>query len=341
MRNSEGLAVIKAVFDNTGNVEINRTTQLDGVINGITGWADIHRALSVLIGYSENGREVPGLLRPKNNTTYFQDLISRFPPSTDNFPGDLFNSLQRQIDSITEDIPIIIHTLEQMSPEPSDSALTLEFSGTLSLEEFQTTVSEIGRVIDLLKIENEVTQVWTDFGSTVFGLEVATSVALLVLNATMSGAEQFREFIAGFTPEGIRTYFRMFNHISQSLLGAPLDERLSQSDETAHAIRNFAGAEVTVGLTQEVTNEQINGIKSAIPQIAEMTDRGWNISCSAPKIEGSQITHSTFILANTVYVALPPAPNAEGEVATGHVQGDAESDEAEDVPTEGAEGHEG
>ena len=297
MRNSEKLAVIKTAFgEPPANIRIQRTTELNGVINGILDWRNIHQALSVLIGYTENGQEVPGLLRPNQRTPFFQQLITRYPPETDNFPVELFASLQEQFNGISQDIPVIVHTLDLMTPKPSASALTIEFSRKLSLGEFQEAVEDIGMVIDLLKIENEVDEVWSDFGSTVFGLEITAPLALLILSEALSGADQFREVIAAFTPETITSCFRLFNHISQSILGTTLDDRIIESDDVNSLVRSFAGAEITVGLTDDVTNEQKNGIQLAIPRLAAMTDRGWNISCSTPTIDSRKsLTPPSFL----------------------------------------------
>ena len=106
-----------------------------------------------------------------------QDLIARFPSSTDNFPSGLFDNLQRQIDGVCKDLPIIIPVLEQISPGSSDSTLTAEFRGQLSLDDFAVTVSDVVRVMDILKIKNEISEVWTDYGSTVFGVEVGSEMA--------------------------------------------------------------------------------------------------------------------------------------------------------------------
>ena len=172
-------------------------------------------------------------------------------------------------------------------------------------------------VIDLLKIENDVNGVWTDTGSTVFGVEIETATSLVVLAAALSGANQFRDVIAAFTPQTITTCFRLFNYISQQVLGnPPLDEKIVEREDISQLVRSFAGAEVTVELTPEVTPEQKNGIQLAIPKLAELSDKGWQISCSTPHIESSQITQSTIILANTVNIALPASPDAQEELGS-------------------------
>ena len=309
MRNSDRLAALNRVYgDPPGGLRINQTTELNGAIRGIASWGNIHRALSVLVGYTEDGQEIAGLAHENQHANYIRQLINRYGPETDNFPADVLGNLQAQIDGISQQVPIIVHVLKQMSPAPSESAFTVEFSGKLTLEEFQAAVADIGTVIDLLKIENDVSEVWTDFGSTVFGIDVGTSLSLVVLAAAIAGADQFRQFVAAFTPEGINTAFRLLDHLSRSILGNPLDPKIIESDDVKDLIKNFAGAEVTVPLTADVTNEQRNGLQLAIPRLAAMSDRGWQLSCSNPNIENSQISHSTIIVANTVNVALPAAP---------------------------------
>ena len=312
MRNSDRLAALNRVYgDPPGALRINQTSELNGAIRGITSWGNIHRALSVLVGYTEDGQEIDGLAPRNPHTDFIRQLINRYGPETDNFPAEVLGNLQAQIDGIGEQVPIIVHVLKQMSPAPSESALTVEFPGKLSLAEFQTAVADIGTVIDLLKIGNDVSEVWTDFGSSVFGIDVGTALSLVVLAATVAGAEQFREVVAAFTPESITTAFRLFDHLSRRILGNPLDPKIIENDEVNEVVKNFAGAEVKVALTSEVNNEQRNGLQLAIPKLAAMSDRGWKITCSNPNIESSQIMNSTIILANTVNVSLPAAPGDE------------------------------
>ena len=314
MRNSEKLAAIKNVLDpRTSRIIIEQTAQLDGVINKIGRWSNIHRALAVLVGYTEDHREFPGLLQRDPHVDYIKELIVRFPPSTDNFPGELFGSLQNHLDGLCQNVPIVIHTLEQMSLEPSDSAFTLEFGGPLSLDEFQTTVSDITTVIDILKVKNEVSHVWTDFGSSVFGLEIDAQAALAILNAVVSGAEQFRDIIAGFTPEMMKAYFRLINQIIKAHGDEPLDEGIISDDISGEAIKNYASGEVNIDLASDIGNEQLNGIKIAIPKLVEITNRGWNVTCSAPSTDGPIVLQQTVVLIGSVNVgALPPSPDAAG-----------------------------
>ena len=183
MRNSDRLAALTRVYgDPPGGLRIKLTSELNGAIRGIDAWENIHRALSVLVGYTEEGQEIIGLAHRSPHGEYIKQLISRFGPETDNFPAEILSNLQAQIDGIGEQVPIVVHVLKQMSPAPSESAFAVEFPGRLSLQEFQSAVADIGTVIDLLKIENDVSEVWTDFGSTVFGIDVGTSLSLIVLN---------------------------------------------------------------------------------------------------------------------------------------------------------------
>ena len=173
MRNSEKLAILTRVYKNTpGTLKINQTTELNGAIRGIQDWPNIHSALSVLVGYTEDGQEIPGLAPQNQHEKYFRELLARYGPATDNFPLEVINPLQEQINGISQHVPVIMHILRQVTPEEPDSALTVAFPGKLSLEDFQSSVAEVGMIIDLLKIENDVNGVWTDSGSTVFGLEI-------------------------------------------------------------------------------------------------------------------------------------------------------------------------
>ena len=92
-----------------------------------------------------------------------------------------------------------------------------------------------------------------------------------------------------------------------------MDEKIVEREDISQLVRSFAGTEVTLGLTPEVTNEQKNGLQLAIPKLAELSDKGWQISCSPPQIENSQITQSTIILANTINLALSTSPDAQEE----------------------------
>ena len=317
MRNSEKLsALTRAYGDPPSGLRLSITSELNGAIRSIEGWPHIHRALSVLVGYTEEGSEIEGLTYRSDHEGYIRQLIYRFGPDTDNFPPEIVNNIEAPIRGISEQVPLIVHVLKQMSPEPSESALTVEFPGTLSLEEFQVAVRDIGTVVDLLKIENDVSQVWTDYGSTIFGIDVGTTVSLVVLSAAVVGAAQFRDIVVGLTPETLATAFKLFDFLSQRLLGNSLDPKIMESEDAGELVKNFARGEVTVELTSDVSNEQQNGLRLAIPKLAAMSDRGWRITCSRPTIENSQITHSTIILAETVNLAL-----TAGEFE--HDQGDA------------------
>ena len=145
MRNSERLAAIKRVVERD-RIIINQSTALDGVINRIEKWPEIHQALAVLVGYQEDGEDIPGLIQPNSHSNYVADLIAQYPPDTTEFHGELFNSLQSELDGFYENLPIVIHTLEQMSPEPSGSSLTAQFKGILSIDEFQQAVTDLVKV---------------------------------------------------------------------------------------------------------------------------------------------------------------------------------------------------
>ena len=136
MRNSERLAAVKRVVEGD-RIIINQSTTLGGVINRIEKWPEIHQALAVLVGYQEDGEDIPGLIQPNNHSNYVADLIAQYPSHTTEFHGELFNSLQGELDGFCENLPIVMHTLEQMSPEPSGSSLTAQFNGILSIDEFQ------------------------------------------------------------------------------------------------------------------------------------------------------------------------------------------------------------
>ncbi len=259
----------------------------------------------MLVGTREGDQEIAGLVHESPHMTYIRELVDRFGPNTDNFPAEIFNNIEAQVEGISLQVPVIMHVLREMSPEPSNSALTVEFQGKLLLDDFQEAVRDIGFVVDVLKIENDVTEVWTDFGSTVFGIDISTAVSLVLLAAAVAGADQVREYVATFTPEVISSTFRILDHLSRNITGNPLDRRIVESDEVGDLIKNFAGTEVRLDLTPEVTEEQKNGLKVAIPRLAAMSNRGWKITCSTPTIENSEIINSTIILAQNVTLALP------------------------------------
>ena len=307
MRNSEKLAAVKYVLEHGSNrIIIEHNTELGGVINRIERWPEIHRALSVLVGYVENGQLVPGLLPRDSHTDYARELITRFPPSATEFPRDLFGSLQSEIDRVCQNVPIAVHVLEQMSPEWSDSTFTAEFPGRLLLTEFQETVSEVKTVVDMIKIGDQVTHVWTDFGSAVFGFDVDNNMALTILNAVVLGAEQLRNITAGFNRETVESYFRLFSRINQSLHDEPLDEDLIRDDVIQSGIASYANGRIQVDIPEDIDPEQRNGIDLAIPRLAGVSDRGWNVYCSNPS--AGQGGTSISIVAHTVSIALPPAP---------------------------------
>ena len=134
MRNSEKLAILTRVYNNApGTLRINQTSELNGAIRGIEDWPNIHLALSVLAGYTENGQEIPGLAPQNQYERYFRELLARYGPATDNFPPEVIDSLQEQINGISQQVPVIMHVLEQVAPEEPESALTVAFSGKLSL----------------------------------------------------------------------------------------------------------------------------------------------------------------------------------------------------------------
>ena len=315
MRNWERLAALTEAYGNPPTtLRIRAHSQLDGAIRQIEGWSTIHRALSVLVGTREGDQEIAGLVPASPNMTYIRELVDRFGPETDNFPPEILNGIQAQIDGISQQVPVIVHVLREMSPEPSNSALTLEFQGKLLLDDFQEAVRDVGVVVDLLKIENDVTEVWTDFGSTVFGIDVSTAVSLVLIAAAVAGADQVREYVSTFTPEVISNTFKLLDHLSLKITGSSLDRRIIEDDEVGDLIKGFAGTEVKVDLSSDVTPEQKNGLQAAIPKLAAMSNRGWKITCSTPTIANSEITNSTIILAQNVTLALPSPPsNVEEE----------------------------
>ena len=86
MRNSERLAAIKRVVE-IDRIIINQSTTLGGVINRIEKWPEIHQALAVLVGYQEDGEDIPGLIQPNRHSNYVADLIEQYPPGTTEFHG--------------------------------------------------------------------------------------------------------------------------------------------------------------------------------------------------------------------------------------------------------------
>lgn len=312
MRNSERLAAIKRVIDPNGNrILIQNSTALGGVINRIEQWPEIHQALAVLAGYTEDGVEVPGLTRPNQSSDYIAELIREYPPNTTEFPAPLFNSIQERLDSFCQDLPIIVHTLERISTEPSDSSLTAQYQGRLSIDEFEQAVSNLVRVADLLKIKNEVNEVWTDFGSTVFGFEIDPGLALAMFHAAMSGADQIRTFIAAMTPEMVRNCLRLLSMLVQEKGGDPLPDDIVSDQDLGRAISQFAHGEVTIPIPEKAEKEQINGLKSAIPILSQMGEQGWKLTCSAPTIEGSSVTQSLVIINSQVNIQALPQPRED------------------------------
>ena len=310
MRNSERLAALNNVLNNNRRIIIEQTTELEGVINHISRWPEIYQALAVLVGYEEENRQIPGLIPSNQYTIYIQELINRYPASTETFPRELFDSLQDYIDGICEELPIVLRTLEQMSPKPSTSTFSAQFHGILSLDEFEATVSDVAKIADILKIKNEINSVWTDYGSTVFGLELGSDLALAIFHAAISGAEQIRETIASLTPETIKNSFRVLSSINQTQHGEPLPESIVNDETLSEALAHFANGEVSLALPEGITNEQINGLKIAISKLTEVSHRGWDLSCSTPSVEGSQVTQSIFIIGdNNTINALPPPSN--------------------------------
>ena len=314
MRNSERLAALKRVVDQSRTrIIVERSTALAGVVNRIERWQDVHQALAVLVGYEDDGVDIPGLIQDNPHSNYVRELIREYPPNTTEFPAELFNSMQSQLDNFCQHLPIIMHTLEQLSPDPSDSALTAEFKATLSIDEFQQAVTDIVRVADLLKIKNEVNGVWTDSGSAVFGVEIDPGAALTMFQAAMSGTQQIREFMASMTPEMIKSCFRLLSLINQQTSGEPLSEEIISDENLENAISEFANGEVTVSLPEGVTPEQLNGLTAAIPILSRMGERGWEITCSSPTIEGSTINHSLVIIGSTVNIQALSQPQDDNE----------------------------
>ena len=307
MRNSERLAAVKRVVERD-RIIINQSTALGGVINRIEKWPEIYQALAVLVGYQEDGEDIPGLIQPNSHSNYVADLIAQYPPDATEFHGELFNSLQGELDGFCENLSIVINTLEQMSPEPSGSSLTAQFNGILSIDEFQQAVTDLVKVADLLKIKNQVNEVWTDSGSTVFGFEIEPGLALAMFHAAMSGAGQLREFIASMTPEMIKNCFRLLSLIHEQTSGQPLPDEIINEDNLRPALAEFANGEVTVSLPEGINEEQINGLKAAIPVLSQMGEKGWKLTCSSPNIEGSQFTQSTLIIAGQVNIQVLPQP---------------------------------
>ena len=313
MRNIEKLNAIKPVLRDN-RIVLEHTTELGGVINKIERWPAIHRALSLLVGYTaEDGQLVDGLIPNNQNMEFARELITRFPPSTDQFPRELFGNLQGQIDTACPNIDVVVHVLEQLSYSESREApvatVIAEFPGNPLLSGFEETVRDVGRIVDILKIENDVTFVWTDAGSVIFGLDLR-ELAALVFDAALVGAKQFRDIVSGFTPENIQTFFQLFNRASQDMGGEPLDESITSPSVIEDAVHRYAGMQVNVNVPDEITPEQQNGLSRAIPQIAAIAQRGWNLSTSIQNTGSHQTINLTVVLADTAHVALPPAPEA-------------------------------
>ena len=314
MRNSERLAALNRAIDQSRTrIVVERSTAVGGVVNRIDGWNDIHQALAVLVGYEEDGVEIPGLVQRGPHSNYVMELIGEYPPNTTEFPGELFNSIQQHLDEFCQHLPIIMHTLAQMSPDPSDSSLTAEFQGSLSIDEFQQAVTNLVRVTDLLKIKNEVNSVWTDFGSTVFGFEIDPGLALAMFNAAMSGADQIRAFIAGMTPEMVKNCFRLISMILEQKGSGPLPEGIISDESLEQAISQFAHGEVTIPIPKEATEEQINGMKLAIPILSQMGEQGWKLTCSTPTTDGIQINNSLVVIGGQVNIQALPQPQDNNE----------------------------
>ena len=178
----------------------------------------------------------------------------------------------------------------------------------MSIDEFQQAVTDLVKVADLLKVKNQINEVWTDSGSTVFGFEIEPGLALAMFHAAMSGAGQIREFMASMTPEMIKNCFRFLSQIHEQTRGQPLPDEIINEDNLRLALAEFANGEVTVSLPQEINEEQINGLKAAIPILSQMGENGWKLMCSAPTIEGSQFTQSTLIIAGQVNIQALPQP---------------------------------
>ena len=308
MRISDRLTAIEDVLDRGNRIQINQVSELDGVINRIAQWPEIHRALSVLVGYTENGTEVPGILQDSGDVEYIRELIARFPPSTENFPDTLFGNLQNRIDGLCNDLPIAMHVLRQVSPGSSGNFFAAEHRGQLSPDEFSEAVSDIVQIVDILKIKHEITGVWTDSGSSVFGFDIDGHTALLILNAVIAGAQQFLDTVKSVTPEAIRLYFRLFNHQSETIVGHPLDERImGEHGVTNESIsRAMEDQSIPMYLPDEITQEQRTALGVAIRRTADMMSRDWNISCTVPVIEGLEIHQSNV----TIYIGGSPNPPA-------------------------------
>ena len=308
MRISDRLAAIESILDRGERIQINQVSELDGVINRIERWPEVHRALSILVGYTENGTEVPGILRDSEHVNYIKELIAQFPPSTENFPDTLFGNLQNRIDGLCNDLPIAMHVLRQMSPSSSGDFFSAEHGGQLSPDEFSKAVSDIVQIVDILKIKDEITGVWTDSGSSVFGFDIDGQTALLILNAAIEGARQLLGIMRSINPEALRLYFRIFSQWSEAIGEGPLDERIMNDYRvTGESVnRAMEGQSIPVELPSEITPEQQSAMGIAIPRIAGVIDRGWNISCTVPVIEVLEI-HQSNVTINIFGSPSPPA----------------------------------
>lgn len=310
MRNSDRLAAINKVIDQSKTrIIIERSTALAGVVNRIDKWPEIHQALAVLVGYTEDGIEIPGLVQQNPHSNYISELIREYLPDTTEFPAELFNSIQSQLDNFCQHIPVIMHTLEQMSAEPSGSSLTAEYRGVLSVDEFQRAVNDLTRIADLLKIKNEINGVWTDFGSTVFGFDIEPGFALAMFHAAMTGAEHIREFIAGMTPEMVKSCFRLIDMMLEQKGEGSLPENVITDENLEQAISQFAHGEVNIPIPTDATEEQINGLKLAIPMLSQMGAQGWKLTTSTPTIDGVQINNSLVVIGGPVNIQALPQPN--------------------------------
>ena len=308
MRISDRLAAIEGILARDERIQINQVSELDGVINRIERWPEIHRALSILVGYTENGTETPGILRDSEDADYIKGLIARFPPSTENFPDTLFENLQNRIDGLSNDLPVAMHALRQVSPSSSGDFFAAEHRGQLSPDEFSEAVSDIVQIVDILKIKDEITGVWTDSGSSVFGFDIDGQATLLILNAAIEGARQLLRIMSSINPEALRLYFRIFSQRSEAIGEGPLDERIMNDYRvTGESVnRAMEGQSIPVELPNETTPEQQSAMGFAIPRIADVIDRGWNISCTVPVIEGIEI-HQSNVTINIFASPNPPA----------------------------------
>ena len=146
---------------------------------------------------------------------------------------------------------------------------------------------------------------WTDSGSSIFGFDVDSPTALLILNAAILGAQQFLDIIRSITPSGVKMYFELFSRMSETIIGQPLDDRIIADDEMVkESSKAVGGQRVTVDLPDEITQEQRSALGVAIPKVADVMSRDWNLSCAVPAVEGIQIHQSNV----TIYIAGSPPP---------------------------------